>query len=381
MTLAADMRLAAARCSSCPKMCRGVCPTLEVTRNERHQPWGHAHEAMAAQRSAEAGGAGFATPGLAGAAYACATCGACTVPCEVEGVETPVLTWAVRAAIWEAGAAPEMARRAVTEAAGGRVLVAEDPPRWERPDAALVAIREAADGGTVVLVAGCEVLGRRPGAAVAAVRALRALGVGVMPPAATHRCCGAVARAMGDAAGAAELARVVLDEAAAAGASEIAVQSPACAQHLVDMRPGGDGPAVLPLASLLARVSSAGEGDGEGDGGLGCGREVLLHHSCFLARHLAVTEEPQVALRSAGYTVEQLTEPAATPCGGRGGGLELTHPSIAAGYLDRLVGAVRRRGGRPVVSGCAACAAALAVVAPDIAVSELAEAVAAGVAR
>lgn len=368
MSLSADHRLAAARCSSCPKMCRGVCPTLEVTRNERHQPWGHAHEVMGAVRSAETGGAGFASASLAEAAYACATCGACTVPCEVEGVETPTLAWAVRAAVWEAGAAPEVARRAVAEATAGRVLVSEDPPRWEEPSASSSRPDGVEAGAEWLLLAGCGVLGRRPGSAEAAALALSEAGVSATRPG-RHVCCGAVARDLGDAEAARAGADAVVAQVRSLGLTRIAVQSPSCAHHLAAALDGSQ-VEVRTLAEVLASAPvDAAEPGSRGS--------VAYHDACFLVRHLAVADQPRTLLARAGYTVSSLGAPATTRCGGRGGGLELTNPEIADGYLRLLAGQVAASGLGAVVTACAPCAAALAtVMPPGIDVLELAEALA-----
>ena len=125
--------VAAQRCASCPKMCRSACPTLAVTANERHQPWGHACTVVAALGGQD----GFAEPATVAAAFACATCGACTVPCLVKGVETTELSWAVRAAVFDAGATPAAGLRAVAEASAGRVRVADSPPAWTDGDSGI----------------------------------------------------------------------------------------------------------------------------------------------------------------------------------------------------------------------------------------------------
>ncbi|HEY0409613.1 MAG TPA: (Fe-S)-binding protein, partial [Candidatus Dormibacteraeota bacterium] len=188
--------LAAQRCAACPKMCRSACPTLAVTANERHQPWGHARSVLAALRTP----GGFAAPATVDAAFACATCGACTPPCRVEGVETPELSWALRAAVFAAGATPPAGLRAVAEAMAGRVPTATTGvPSWTDPSAPLAELRRlATPGAALLLFPGCGALGRRPAAAVAAGRALRALGL-AFTVLEEHRCCGAPALRFGDA--------------------------------------------------------------------------------------------------------------------------------------------------------------------------------------
>lgn len=370
-TLPAAQHVAAERCASCPKMCRGVCPTHEVTRNERHQPWGHAREDVAAERSSGVAGAGFAAEAVAESAFLCATCAACTVPCEVEGVETPDLVWAVRAAVWEAGAAPAAAVEAAAHAAAGLVLAADDPPRWVDPSETVGALAASSTpAAPLLLVPGCGALGRRPGAVRAAGQALAALGAPfrVGTP---HVCCGAVARAAGDDVGARAAAAALLDGAREAGVETIAVQSPSCAVHL--HREGGTA-VVVPLARLLGELARSTE---RTTADAPARQAVAYHDPCMLARHLGAVDEPRSALRAAGHEVVELARTGpATRCSGRGGLLSLTNPRVAAGYLDLLASEVRATGAARVVTGCATCAAALEGALAGVVVEELAEAVA-----
>ncbi|MEA2618704.1 MAG: dimethylglycine catabolism [Chloroflexota bacterium] len=365
--------LAAQRCAACPKMCRSACPTLAVTANERHQPWGHARSVLAALRTP----GGFADPATVDAAFACATCGACTPPCRVDGVETPELSWAVRAAVFAAGATPPVGRRAVAEAAAGRVPAAETGvPSWTDPVAPLAALRRlATPGAGLLLLPGCGALGRRPAAAVAAGRALRALGV-AFTVLEEHRCCGAPALGFGDTGSLTAMLERLGAAVAASGARRVAVQSPSCAHLLAVRAPrlgrGLDHVAVEPLAAVLGAALA-------GRSAAAAGR-VAYHDPCHLARHLDCTAPPRAALRGLGLEVAELRgRGATTACSGGGGGLPLTHPAIADGYRDRLAAEVvtaAGAGATAVVTGCATCAARLEGVAA-LPVLELAEAVAA----
>ncbi|HEV7466530.1 MAG TPA: (Fe-S)-binding protein [Candidatus Dormibacteraeota bacterium] len=366
--------LAAQRCAACPKMCRSACPTLAVTANERHQPWGHARSVLAALRTP----GGFADPSTVDAAFACATCGACTPPCRVEGVETPELSWAVRAAVFAAGATPPVGLRAMAEAAAGRVLTAETGvPSWTDPVAPLAELRRlATPGAELLLLPGCGALGRRPAAAVAAGRALRTLGV-AFTVLEEHRCCGAPALSFGDTGSLTAMLERLGAAVAGSGARRVAVQSPSCA-HLLAVRASGLGRGlrevtVEPLAAVLARAL-AGRAPVAGAG------RVVYHDPCRLARHLDCTAPPRDALRGLGLDVAELRgRGATTACSGGGGGLPLTHPAIADGYRDRLaedVATAAAAGATAVVTGCASCAARLEGSAA-LPVLELAEAVAA----
>ncbi|HZS14928.1 MAG TPA: (Fe-S)-binding protein [Candidatus Dormibacteraeota bacterium] len=350
-TLAPDQEMAARRCASCPKMCRSACPTLAVTGNERHQPWGHARQIVEALR---AGGAGFVDPELVDGVYACATCSACTPPCHVDGVETPLLAWAARAAVHRAGATPPAGVEAVRQARDGRVHVTG--MQWTDPSATLDALRAmATPGAELMLLPGCGALGHRPDAVLAAGRVLRALGVAFDVPD-EHRCCGMIARTFGDEEASIEMRDTALGQA---GDRTLSVQSPSCAHWL-----GAE-----PLAETLARVLA-------GRAGMSGRGTVAYHDPCYLARHMDVRAQPRQALQAAGYEVRELRGRGdTTQCSGQGGGLPLTHPDLAAGYLRLLAGEVAASGAESVVTGCASCASALRSAGVDA--REIAEAVAA----
>jgi dimethylglycine catabolism B len=368
--------LAARRCSACPKMCRSACPTLAVTANERHQPWGHARTALQALRAP----GGFASDAAVEAAFACAVCAACTPPCKVDGVETPELAWAVRAAVFAAGATPEIGLRAVAEARARRVPAATGPPAWTEPAEAMAALRRlATPDAELLLLPGCGVLGRRPAAALAAGRALRALGVpfSVLD---AHRCCGVPALSFGDTESLTAMLTELRAAVRATGARRVAVQSPACA-HLLGARAPALGLPTAAAAEALAGVFAAALA-GPGAPRRAAARARLAYHDpCHLARHLGCTEAPRAALRGLGVEVVELRgHGPSTACSGGGGGLPLTHPGLADGYRDRLaaeVGEAAAAGAIGLVTGCGTCAARLAgsVALP---VLELAEAVARG---
>jgi Fe-S oxidoreductase len=351
---------AARMCASCPKMCRSACPTQAVTGNERHQPWGHARQIVDAMR----GDGGFVDAELVDGVYACATCSACTPPCHVDGVETPQLIWAARAAVHEAGGTPAMGVEAVRQARAGMVP-ATTAGQWTDPSATLDSLREmATPGADLLLVPGCGALGRRPSAVLATGRALRALDVAFDVPT-QHACCGMVAQTFGDATAANTMRQQVLDNLQASGARRVAVQSPSCAFML-------GGPAVEPLAATLARALAAHTRSTT----LGEATRVAYHDPCYLARHQSCRDEPRAALAAAGYEVTELHRRGdTTQCSGQGGGLPLTHPDLAAGYLGLLVAEVERAGVGEVVTGCASCASALRGA--GLHAAELSEAVAA----
>ncbi|HEV3124232.1 MAG TPA: (Fe-S)-binding protein [Candidatus Dormibacteraeota bacterium] len=368
--LAGEQALAAHRCAMCPKLCRGACPTLEITGNERHQPWGHAAGAVVAMSRPQ----GFATSAAIENAFACATCSACTPPCKVDGVETPDLTWAVRAAVFEAGATPEIGLQAVGQAKAGRVPVGVDPPAWGDPAPLLAQLRAlATPEAPLLLFPGCGALGMRPGAVTAAGRVLAAAGV-AFDVVAEHRCCGMPALTFGDMASVHDMLSEVASLVQRHAATRLAVQSPSCAFLLGVRAPamGLDIPAAVePTQRTLAAAARALAPSSPA-------AAVAYHDPCYLSRHQSVVDEPRAALRSAGYEVRELRgRGATTKCSGRGGGLPLTHPEIARGYLRRLSGDVAEAGVSTVVTGCGSCAAALDGAVAGVAVHELAEALAA----
>jgi glycolate oxidase iron-sulfur subunit len=298
----------------------------------------------------------------------------------VEGVETPELSWAVRAAVFAAGATPAAGLRAIAEAHAGRVPARDGPPAWTDPSATLAELRRlSTSGAALLLLPGCGALGRRPAAAIAAGRALRALGV-AFTVLDEHRCCGAPALRFGDTASLTAMLDELRAAATTAGARRVAVQSPSCAHLLAVRAPalgrGLGAVAVEPLAAVLAGALG-GPGPRTGSS---TGHRLAYHDPCHLARHMDCTAPPRAALRALGVEVAELRGSGpTTACSGGGGGLPLTHPALAGGYRDRLAAEVAgavATGVTGVVTGCATCAARLegSVAVP---VLELAEAVAA----
>ncbi|HEY0409319.1 MAG TPA: (Fe-S)-binding protein, partial [Candidatus Dormibacteraeota bacterium] len=287
------------------------------------------------------------------------------------------LSWALRAAVFAAGATPPAGLRAIAEAMAGRVPTASTAvPSWTDPAAPLGELRRlATPGAELLLLPGCGALGRRPAAAVAAGRALRALGV-AFTVLEEHRCCGAPALSFGDTGSLTAMLGRLGAAVAASGARWLAVQSPSCAHLLAARAPALGGPlgevTVEPLAAVLGGALA-------GRAPAAAGR-VVYHDPCHLARHLDCTEPPRDALRGLGLEVAELCgRGVTTACSGGGGGLPLTHPAIADGYRDRLaaeVAAAAAAGATAVVTGCATCATRLEGSAA-LPVLELAEAVAA----
>lgn len=361
----ASQQTAARMCASCPKMCRSACPTQVVTRNERHQPWGHARQVVAAMSG---GAEGFAGADVVDGVYACATCAACTVPCHVDGVETPELVWAARAAVHRSGATPRAGIAAVADARAGRVPAPDGHP--VDPTPVLADLRAlATPGADLLLFPGCSTLGRRPQAALAAARVLRALGVAFDVPE-QHRCCGMPALSFGDEDALAQMRSDLHATLKAHPATKVTVQSPSCS-WMLGARHAPEGKEVEPLAATLARALA-----GRRAGAPGTGGRVAYHDPCYLARHQRRRDEPRAALAAAGHDIAELPGHGdTTQCSGQGGGLPLTHPDIAAGYLELLARQVAASGTDRVVSGCASCASALEGA--GIHALELAEAVAA----
>src|SRR5437588_152962 len=84
------------------------------------------------------------------------------------------------------------------ECPGRRAGAGGEPPGWSDPGPVLEQLRAGATPGAELLLwPGCGVLGRRPAAAAAAVRALDALGVAYQVPDRLV-CCGMPALTFGD---------------------------------------------------------------------------------------------------------------------------------------------------------------------------------------
>lgn len=312
---------AAEHCSYCPKLCRFACPVANETGRESVTPWGIDREITAAVHR------GTVTAQTADAVYACTGCRACGSAC-LPGLDLPAHVRAARAAVVEAGIAPDGAAEAV-----GRERAA---------DAALLT--GATPGAELVVFPGCA---SDDGAALAALLTAAGVAWDVSHDAV---CCGARSVDVGFAALGAEQAGRAKVALPAGG--RLVVMDPHCARQLaIDLGEAR----VVTLPTLLAELAPALPLRG--------GDPVVWHDPCWLGRGMGEYDAARAVVRAA--TGHEAVEPEftrdRTRCTGGGMGFAQVFPATADALRDTRVGDLRAVGADalPVVTACPNAAARL----------------------
>jgi L-lactate dehydrogenase complex protein LldE len=186
----------------------------------------------------------------------------------------------------------------------------------------------------------------RPRIVDATARALRAAGYHATPaPGAT--CCGQPAANAGAIAGARRVARHTLRRLAKLD-TVVVVPSGSCTtmirHHWPQLFAGtrdeasarSVGARTYELTEFLALQAPAVPGSAAAKG------RVTYHPSCHLTRELEIVEQPQAALREAGYTVEALDDQ--DRCCGFGGTFSVSFPDVSVAMADDKLDAATARG-------------------------------------
>jgi Fe-S oxidoreductase len=328
-------------------MCRHACPVGHVTHRETFTPHAWALEIESVRRGQIAW-----DPSTTSVLYACADCGLCRAHCATDQ-PLPDAIAAARAEVVAAGAAPaavyDVERRLRAQAGAARPSPA--------------ATNRAAS--TVGLFVG-DVSGvARARAVQSAVALLAAAGVPVVEVGA-GRSTGRTASSLGLRDVAVDLARAVIDDVQSAGVEELIVITPGdrwAFEAVYADRLGLAWPAGVRVSEaivVLARALAAGSLSVEP---LTDARPYAYHDPCHVPRLERDHAAPR-ALAAAvlgGEMARSLfwREHRAHPCGAIGG-LDVTHPDIAARLAAARVDDARAAGAEWIVTEDPSCAEHLA---------------------
>jgi Fe-S oxidoreductase len=343
-------------------MCRQACPVGHVTAREIYTPHGWALMIESVAR-----GQLTWTPETAGVMYACADCGLCQAHC-VTDQPLPDAINQTRVALAAAGAAPapvyELDRR-LREHGGAHGPVPQ--PK--------------AETGEVGLFVGDAVPHGQP-ATIEAVRRLL-VATGLTPVLlSAGRSTGLSASTLGLRETAVQLAEAVLADVRTAGVSEVLVLGPAdrwTFTHVYPARLGRPWPEqvrVREVTDVLAEAHQAKR--------LRFRRQAIgpyaYHDPCHTPRLGDGSRSAPRALLAAAFGADQARElfwrqRRAHPCGAIGG-LELTHPEIAAELADARLADAAAADARWLFTDEPACCHQLSGRSADVTVRGLYEALA-----
>ena len=318
------VELHARLCAICRKMCRHVCTTHAVTRNEADTPNERALVAFRAMQRGE-----FLPSEVDQMYEKCATCGACLASCAPD-LDAGAVMLHARADIVEQGLAPatalEVNRNVATE--GNPFGL----PRAERFAALQERIAALPDKADVLYFMGCSTLYRQPEIALAAFDVLEAAGVDFTVIKNQEICCGEPQYLLGFWDDAATSARTVVDLIARSGASRVVYTCPSCVRVMKDEYSnwGIELPAGVELIHMSQYlVDLLDQGKLKLDGQVM--RRVAYHDPCDLGRKMGIYEEPRSIISTiSGVELKKMAfEQEDAKCCGAGGGLNATNLPIS----------------------------------------------------
>lgn len=325
-------------------MCRQSCPVGHVTARETYTPHGWALMIESVARGQLAW-----TPESAGVMYACADCGLCQAHC-VTDQPLPQAINDARVDLASSGLAPAVVyeiERRLTADGGLRGVAKQSAPR----------------AGSVALFLGDTVTDETFAMVAAVTTLLNAIGISPVPLS-DGRSSGLLASTLGLRDTAARLAKAVIADVIASGASEVLVLGPADRWTFTDVyahRLGVAWPAgvrVRDVSEVLAEAVA--------DGRLRFRPQAIgpyaYHDPCQTPR-LERRPAPRALLAAALGEDDARDlfwrERRAHPCGVTGG-LEITHPAIAGQLADARLTDAKSAGAARLIADDPACLRQLA---------------------
>lgn len=330
-------------------MCLLECPVYDVV-GPLFGSAGH----MGGQGVYLTGSLGKMDESLAGGLYLCSGCGACAEVCPSR-IDTKLgvrrLRGSSRAS--KAGTRPEHDDVVAS-------LRNYDNP-WKVPRSQKAKWSEGLGlrpKGEVLYFAGCStsLLFRETGAKMVGV--LRASGVEPAYLGKTERCCGSVARKIGEEKLAREKAEACFSDFARAGAKTVVTSCPGCASalnHFEDL-PEKHGIEVLHVSQFLdRRLEGLGLRPARASG------KLTYHDPCDLGRELGEYDAPRRVLAAAtkSRVVEMERSRERSACCGSGAGVRSAFPELADAVSRARVAMAEAAGADTIVTSCPWCVQSL----------------------
>lgn len=327
-----------AACSTCPKMCRHVCPTAQGSLRESRTP-----SAKSAMGFLWEAGHLTLDDDVRQAFYDCCHCGLCMTHCEVEGVDVIAQTRHLRAQLvdrqeahpsvmaWEAqvrangrlpGVFSEVLAGFATgdDSARSLILMSMAAATWD-PDVVAAVLAQAAQRGEAVAT----------------------LGAGESPTGGEALDLGLVALAR-------EQAQALAAKLEAGAWERVICLDPADALTLQHDWPTLGVTLTKPVVPLIRWLSENPVYFTE------TWERIAFHDSGAQARGLQETEIPRKLIRAAGAElVEPLYHGAESRCCGGDGGLPVTNPALADTITRQAAEALYQLGVDRVLTSCPTC--------------------------
>lgn len=307
-------------CQRCYKMCRHVCTTHKVTRNDADTPNYRAHIAFEALQRGR-----FLPEEVPFMYEKCANCGLCYEWCETP-IDVGEVMLAARADIVNQGLAPQAAieTNCHIEKEGNPY----GEPRSERFSALAEAIADLPDQAEMLYFIGCDTLYRQPEIALATMKVLKAANIDFTVLKQGETCCAEPQYLLGFRQAARETARQNVTQIANSGASKIVFNCPSCLKTFKEEYPQWGAPLsdeieLIHLTELLEQLLTMGKLTlfKEVD------KRVTYHDPCELGRKQDIYDAPRAviaAIPGLAFTEVQRNRSKADCCGA-GGALAATN--------------------------------------------------------
>ncbi len=349
----------ASLCARCMKMCRHVCTTHRVTRNDADTPNNRAYVALQALQRGS-----FLPEEVPYMYEKCANCGLCKVWCETPGMEAGDppgidvgdLMLAARADIVDQGLAPRQAVEANQNVIDEGNPIGE--PRSERFAALAEAIAGLPDQAEMLYFIGCDTLYRQPEVALATIKVLKAAHVDFTVLKTDEICCGEPQYLLGFRSAAQATARHNSALIAKSGAKRIVFNCPSCLKTFKMDYPAWDaalpeGIELLHLTELLEKLLAEGK--------LALFKEVdciaTYHDPCELGREQGIYDAPRAVIEAIPglHFAELLRNRSQADCCGAGGALSVTNLPLVIEASKSVIHMAEDLSADVLITACPTC--------------------------
>lgn len=337
-------------CARCMKMCRHVCTTHVVTRNEADTP---NERCATAHRALQRGH--FLQEEVPYMFEKCAVCGLCLEWCETHWDAGEVMV-AARADIVDQGLAP---REAVQ--LNQSIVDQGNPygqPRQERFAPVAQPAKDLPDTAEVLYFVGCDTLYRQPEIAQAAMKVMHAAGVDFTVLKEGEQCCGEPQRLLGFWDAAVDTARQNAAAIQKSGAKRVVFTCPSCLKVVKQFYPQWgvtlpQGVELLHMTEFLQQLLA----EGKITLAQALDQRVTYHDPCDLGRRLEIYDPPRAVLQALPGVefVELQLSRSKSNCCGAGGGLEATNPGLVLEASQGVIQMARDVAAGVLATACPTC--------------------------
>ncbi len=342
-------------CSQCLKMCRHICTTHSVTRNEADNPTLRAAVAYRALKRGE-----FLPEEVPLMYERCATCSLCKDSCAVD-LDVGEVMLAARADIVDQGLAPQAAIEIdASVSVTGNPMGEPAAERFVTLKGMIEALPAQAD--TLYFI-GCQTLYREPEIAIDTLTVLKAADVSFTVLKEEEFCCGEPQYLLGFLDNARASAERNAAAIARSGAKKVVFNCPSCLRVMKEQYPQWgvalpEGVELVHLTQFVADLLASGALRLEKSLDL----KATYHDPCDLGRKQGIYDEPRAvigALPGVEFSEMMFSEGEARCCGA-GGMLSATNMPVVIKASRSVIDMAEMTGAGVLITACPTCKSSFA---------------------